>query len=95
MVFRQKSAQRLQRLGQSKNVQEPARADVARGMAALETGVAAQVEMFGDQSINHILLILPLDVSPIHPWPLPYSDTHHIAPEHLPVFKPSPFCCKS
>lgn len=37
----------------------------------------------------------PLDISPIHPWPLPCSDTHHISPGHWHVFEPSPFCCKS
>lgn len=42
--------------GQSKNIQEPARADMARGMATLEAGVTAYVKALGQRpiSLSHI-----------------------------------------
>lgn len=42
------------------------------------------MKVFGRQpvSINQVLLILPLNISPLHPWPLPYSDTHRLSPGH-------------
>ena len=42
------------------------------------------MKVFGCQpvSVNQVLLILPLNISPLHPWPLPCSDTHPLSPGH-------------